>query len=657
VIHGATLTSRTDIMNLASSRFHGDCAKKHVESITKYYRTAGSTGYQKALEYAKEQLEKSGIHAVVETYPLDGKTELLGHKMALAWEPIDAIVEMVSPIGGILTSFSEMPTCIMWWSASTSAAGVEAEVVDVGVGVNEHDYVKSDVAGKIVLAAGDGEQHSAARIYSLAVEELGAVGILTDCLLYQHPKFRTRTTQPDLVQLFRLEPKMNRSWGIALSYNQAEKLRKLLKQGRVVVRVRVEAKIFEGTGQNLVWEFGPRRAKQQIMLLSHISATRPGANCASGPATMIEVARTLRELVEENRLTTLRRKIRFLIGAEGYGVSAYFAQHKEEIPCTVAALCLDSVGHDQAKCNSSIVLYRTPDSTPSFVSDLVSQIFADLQNEGEPPYKFTKEIPLTRFAELPYTPWSDNSTLTALGIPCPLVMSWPDKYFHTQSLDSTKTDSETFHFSGSAVVTVLSILSTATSTSLLEIANIIAARTKLRLSRLRADSSRDYEEAGYVMRRDLAAIRSLLRLSSLRNSKDANRIEAVQRVLRKEAKSIVTARGSRKTSQDPTAKSKVRLGLIPKRTRLSAFPRFAGLTFEDLRSLFTDMVKNEPSLKFYALVPISSEIGNLVDGHRSVTEIAKAIHYQYQIELLEKHVLRFLRSLEKLGYIVLGPNR
>jgi hypothetical protein len=643
--------NRADIMNLMESRVDGERAKNHVEIITKYYRTAGSTGYHDALEYAKGQLEKVGIHTNVETYPLDGKTEMLGHKMAIAWEPIDAVVDLISPLTVTLTCFSAIPTCIMWWSAPTPSAGMQAQVVDVGTGVEEHDYAKTDVAGKIVLAAGDGEQHSAARIYSLAVEKFGAVGILTDCLLYQHPGFRTRYSQPDLVQLFRLEPKINRSWGIALSFKQAEKLRGLLKQGPVVLRVKVDAKVFEGTGENLVWEIGPKNAGQQIMLVSHISATKPGANCASGPATTIEVARIIHELTQEGRLIGLNRRIRFLVGAEGYGVSAHFRAHPDEIASTVAALCLDSVGHDQSKCNSSIVLYRTPDSTPSFISDFASHTFIEFQNHGEPPYKRTREIPLSKFAELPYTPWSDNSTLTALGIPCPLVMSWPDTYFHTQSLDATKTDANTFQFSTSAVATIVSILSTTTNKTLLEIAELITSRTKLRLGRVAVKSSCGREEANYVVQRDIAAIGSLLRLSSPENSTYIRRrIEAAQRSLEKEANSMVKAKWKAKTRGHPK-KKQGRSGPIAKRTKLGGFPRFAGLSFDELRLLYTEMVRIEPSLKFYALVPISSEVGNLVDGHRSIEEITKAIRYQYQIELKEKHVLRFLKSLERLGYV------
>lgn len=655
------VTNRLGIANLIRSRFKGESAKKHVEEITKYYRTAGSSGYHQALEYARNQLENYGIHTEVETYPLDGKTELLGHKMAIAWEPVDARIEIISPIRELVTTYSETPTCMMWWSASTPSEGVEAEIVNVGPGVDESDFNKLDVSGKIVLAAGDGEQHSASRIYSLAVEKFGASGILTDCLLYQQPRFRTRASQPDLVQLFRLEPKRNKSWGIALSYNQAERLRNLCQESPVIVRVRIETKMFEGIGENLVWTLGDSNAKQQVLLISHISATKPAANCASGPAAMIEIARTLRELEHEDKLGKLSRKIRFLVGAEGYGASAYFAAHNEEISNTVAAFCLDSVGHHQEKCNSSIVLYRTPDSTASFVNDLASQVFNDLQSEGEPPYKSTREIPLSRFVELSYTPWSDNSALTALRIPCPLIMSWPDTYFHTQALDATKTDPRTFNFSGSAVASIVALLAREDAQTSQDIIRIITSRAKRRVSQVLVqdgDLDRVTEEIDYLIERDLAAIRSVSRLLDTRKIPRLRRtIENARRLLLREGdltKRTLTRKASPRKRQ---GRSISRGQIVPRRLKLGVFPRFAGLSYEELKLLYAEMTQSDPSLKFYALVPISSEIGNLVDGRRSVSYITKAVSFQYRVQLQEGHVLRFLNSLEKLGYISLTMKR
>ncbi|HKM51151.1 MAG TPA: hypothetical protein VJZ75_08235, partial [Candidatus Bathyarchaeia archaeon] len=149
--------------------------------------------------------------------------------------------------------------------------------------------------------------------------------------------------------------------------------------------------------------------------------------------------------------------------------------------------------------------------------------------------------------------------------------------------------------------------------------------------------------------RDIATVNSLIRLIDENKKLEfKKKLTTIQHLLLGEgdlAKQIFRKPGKqtrhRTSEQSP----------IPRRKKLNVFPRFAGLSYKELKSLYTEMVKVDPSLKFYALVPISSEIGNLVDGRRSVRHITKAVSFQYQVKLRERHVLRFLKSLEKLGHL------
>ena len=104
-VRGVSPTNLHEIERLVSSHFNGERANGHVREITKYYRTAGSSGYHTALEYVKGKLGEYSIPSDVETYPLDGKTQLLGRQMALAWEPVDAEVNIISPVQEHVTRF------------------------------------------------------------------------------------------------------------------------------------------------------------------------------------------------------------------------------------------------------------------------------------------------------------------------------------------------------------------------------------------------------------------------------------------------------------------------------------------------------------------------------------------------------------------------
>lgn len=58
--------------------------------------------------------------------------------------------------------------------------------------------------------------------------------------------------------------------------------------------------------------------------------------------------------------------------------------------------------------------------------------------------------PLVNFLDMPYTLWSDNKFCPVVGVPSPLLMSWPDIYFHTQLLTADNLDPKVFRRCGLA---------------------------------------------------------------------------------------------------------------------------------------------------------------------------------------------------------------
>jgi hypothetical protein len=84
----------------------------------------------------------------------------------------------------------------------------------------------------------------------------------------------------------------------------------------------------------------------------------------------------------------------------------------------LAAFAFCSVGHDQAKTRSTMILGRSPDALPTFVDDLL-EASLETQTHGLPwAYRGGGgEIPYVRWKVLPYTPWSDNATWSKLGVP------------------------------------------------------------------------------------------------------------------------------------------------------------------------------------------------------------------------------------------------
>ena len=146
-----------------------------------------------------------------------------------------------------------------------------------------------------------------------------------DFLHSQTPPWRTRQALPDAVQLLRLAPSWDNPWAFAVGYGVAEALSQMIRQGPVRVRARVCARTFKGEGINLMATIhGAERREEAVLFIAHTSAgTKPCANCASGPALMIEMCRAITSALRVGDLPRPSRSIRFLFVAEGLG-SAYF---------------------------------------------------------------------------------------------------------------------------------------------------------------------------------------------------------------------------------------------------------------------------------------------------------------------------------------------
>ena len=86
-------------------------------------------------------------------------------------------------------------------------------------------------------------------------------------------------------------------------------------------------------------------------------------------------------------------------------------------------------------------------------------------------------------SQVPYTPWSDNSTWAAHGIPSTLFMSWPDEYFHSQLLTVDVTDPVVFAYAGAMVAASAYEVADAGAREALWLAHWLYAKSAARLYR------------------------------------------------------------------------------------------------------------------------------------------------------------------------------
>ena len=480
------------LQKLVKNELEGHKAWQHANYISQFMRTPGSTGIQETINYSRSKLIGFGLDEVY-TIKFPSKEHGTEDLKCFGWDVNDAILNIVEPVQKRITSYDESPTCIQHWSIPTPPEGVVAELVDVGSGVYEEDYLGKDVNGKIALASGDGHAEGNSQAYHLAVEKYGAIGIVTDNLIYPQPPIRTRENHPNAQTLLRVPSREETGWAFVISHTQGTYLRSQLKNGPVKLHAFIDAVNYEAEGEELVGVImGTEKPEQEIWFVAHSSGTKPGANCGGGVGLWIENARAIMSLIKQGKIPQPKRTIKFLLGAEGGGLNAYLTARPEDVKKVVAAFVYCSVGNDQNKCGSSLIMYKSAESIPSFINDLCIDTINEVSKDGLPPFKDnTRDIQLIRFNTVPYTPWSDNSRLMRLMVPSPLFMSWPDRHFHTQFHTADNQDPAVLKRCGEVTTSVALMLANAGAKEARYIAKIVDSKGK---SRFMNASTQAYNE-------------------------------------------------------------------------------------------------------------------------------------------------------------------
>jgi len=433
------------LMDEISREASGTMAKEHVAQISRYHRIQASPGFREAANWCKRTLRSYGLDARLLEYPADGKTTYWTQLMYKEWSVNEAELRIVEPktSAKLLARFSENKMSIIQRSSPTSPKGVEADLVMLENGEEPREYRRVNVRGKVVVTSGDVE-----RVRSLAVDKYGAIGIVTDRMA-EFPPIRQRTDLPDALQYtsFWWYGKRRPCFGFVLSPRQGNELRKLIRnqKGKSPVRVhaRVSSRFYKGRIEN-VSAVIEGRTNEEILVVAHLCHPQPSANDnASGCGAAIEVARTLQRLIAEKRLSRPKRAIRFLLVPEMTGTYAYSATNRRLIQRTLAAINLDMVGENQDLCKSPLLIESPPEATSSYVVDLAENILERISTDAKS-LGGTSSYALFKKAMVPFSGGSDHYILSdpTVGVPCPMLIQWPDKYYHTSEDTIDKVDPE-----------------------------------------------------------------------------------------------------------------------------------------------------------------------------------------------------------------------
>ncbi|MCJ7768744.1 DUF4910 domain-containing protein, partial [Candidatus Bathyarchaeota archaeon] len=433
---------------LVKEELSGSIAKSYVARIASYHRIQASTMFHEAAEYVKNELVKIGLKdAVIEQFISDGAKKYWTYTLPVGWTVKSAELRQVEPEDKLITMYEDLPQSLHTFSNATPAEGVTAELIDVGDGTKPADYEGKDVKGKLVLATG-----RARSVHEEAVFKRGAAGVLTDSITYEMPNVRESLDIPDAHAYQAIWPTADEldkvTFGFSLSKRQGEHLRALLKKGKKVkLNARVDAKLFPSKLDVVTATIpGSTKPTEEVFLIAHLCHPKPSANDnASGSGLLMEIARTIRALIDSHKIKPPARTIRFIWVPETLGSIAFLHSHEDLPARLVAGINLDMVGQNQELCRSTLNLDCTPDSLPSFLNDMVYGLMERSMKEFDMPSTFGTSSSTFRYDRAAFSGGSDHAEFTdsTIGVPCVMLLQWPDLYYHTSmdTIDKVSEDS------------------------------------------------------------------------------------------------------------------------------------------------------------------------------------------------------------------------
>ena len=537
------------VYDLISKELSGRNAKEVVGEIAKFHRIQSSPGFRAAAKYCHEQLESLKIPYVkTHSYPAKGNISYWGCPVPKEWAIKNATLELIEPNGTKrnLCRFFENPCSIIQRSKATPPEGITGEVIILPAGLTDEEIEKFGIKDKFILT----DDSDLKRLRLIAINKLGAAGIIYDLVSELKP-IRTRSNFPTARRYtsfwYGTQGDEGDALGFVLSAEQGNELRKLIektemenkklkKEGTPTKQVKVHAKVdssFYDGEMEVVEFFIPGKEKgQEVLAVAHLCHPKPGAiDNASGCGSLIEVARTINNLITVGELEQPKRGIRFLLVAEFTGTFCYLATNEKKIPDFIAGINLDMVGADPtAGGGRTLIMERTHNALPSYVNDVLSAILTEASKEVKN-FQGTGGFATFKFAnDQPFSGGSDHVVLghPDVGIGTPMFIQWPDRYYHTGEDTIEKVSEEMLHLIGSLTASYCYFLANAALPEILWVAREVAIKGKDRITNLSRDLMNNF-----LIKLDTSKEATDMKKEGDKTSKDLTREQLVSEFLKK----------------------------------------------------------------------------------------------------------------------------
>ena len=652
----------------------GDTAFNHTLAM------AGFNRDRQPEEYKSTFLEANYVLGRLKDYGF-ADAEIVRYKGGKTWDGIKGELWEISPNRRKIASYTDMRAML---ASGSNSADVEADLIWVEEGTAE-DLKDLDVTDKIVVTSG-----SAYGVHQIACQQKGAAGVISfisprpliDPLAIPWSGVRGSASQPAKFAFF-LPPR------------EGHILRnRLLRGEKIRVHAEVESKMEDYEIQDVVCSIpGTNKNAQEIIFSAHLfeGYTKQGANDnISGCAAILDMARTLKVLIDQGRLPRPRRTIRFLWAPEFSGTIPWVNAHKDLMEKTLCNINLDMVGLELLRTHAFMTLMRTTFGNAHYINDVMENYyrFVGESNRTLVTNSFDQSFPFRMVSpsgsEDPFIYYmgthqgaSDHEVFNdwGVGVPGVIMNTWPDRWYHTSEDRTDKMDPTQMKrvviIGAAAAYTIASadedmafrigaeIVSNAANRINHQLARGLEETQRAKGEGLRSaySKARAYVEAAAICERE--TLRSLAELAADQPLFLENLQPLLKAVtgLEQTGLSVLEAHMTRHAASLEIEPVKLELSkeesaaanIFPKLTNRVRAEGYGG--YRDAVNKARAAINMPRSNRRFART--ASEIQLLCNGRLSVLDILKMVNTQFREETVLDQILSHLEFLEAAGLIAI----
>lgn len=643
----------------------GDVAYHHILDLAPYERDRRNE------EYSGLFIESAYVAGKLNEYGLEGvEVELLGKTQT--WDGVSASLWEVSPKTAKIADYRDLAAILAQGSRS---AHVTAELVWVGRGTRQ-EIESVDLKGKIAVTEASGSS-----VHNLAVPA-GAVGVIS----YYSPR---PLKDPIQIPNASIRGGNNATFCINLPPRDGYALRdRLLRGEKITVKADIETTTEETEIEVPTCVIkGTDPDAGEVILSAHLfeGYVKLGANDnTSGSAALIEVARTLNDLINDGLLPRPKRTIRFIWIPEFQGSMPWAAKHKDILANTLCNFNLDMVGLWLSKSESVYCMHRTTMGNPHYLNDVAESYYHYMgaTNRGfvatgvgrpdatKPVYSMTGSRDPFYYSINAHYGSSDHEVFNDWGVQVPgiIMITWPDNYYHTSGDRPEICDPTQLHRAIVIAAASAYTIAGADENMAIKIASEVASNAEKRMSlkmrydlaQLNGASKEEFKDLyrtavfnqDAILNNETATLATVMELAPSSALLDEY-VKSLQA-------SLKTVRAANGKNIDASMKAKAATsGYAPVKVELSAEEKAASKIYPHSTSKVKEYgygvlrsIPAELAAKYGIRLTYSAEVAKLASyGKNSVLDIKKMLDAQFPDSDSLESVMKYIELLKEAGLL------